>query len=1452
MLAKGVAAEFLGGPDSYNGVKAVFNFIPPELPTDENSVDEDRLSQLTLAKVASDLLYSILQQDGSLFDACKAELCKQGNRFFTNPSSLWKVLRKTIQDCQTDPVYILIDGVDGLGGSSHEELIRRILGLMEIRTVKIFLSSRDVPYISNNLPHSLHEYKKINLDTNSFVKADVETFIKCKVNAWGWDMELRERAMACLLAKSDGIFLWASLAVKSLSYFHLGLDFDESLRKLPVRLTDVYRTMLHKLFLQGGPQKVLHMIQSVALALRPLTFGELGYILACIEGKGSGGEEKQLCYRVASSEIRPRSEKEIRMYVQSSMGFLRATDTTVSVVHYTAVEYLFDENRKDNLPVLSKSQADLTISWECFRYLHHAFGDPERFLKGAVSRHYNGSQDRSLGQYSQEETLRETPWEMARKNPLGTLTKWPYLRYAAESWFIHARQSIEVSKNKFCDDSTHDWFQHQFFETNDIVRKPWIALCGDPRMEILAGEQTPLHIAVCLGLVPLVEKALSESTKGTNSNCSPLHLAAKFISGAYKILIDRSEPSLLTVPDHDGNTPLHEAAISGHSSMFKALVKKLARHKTYCAEINKKNHFGNTPLHLAFQFDHLEIVELLAKGGADATIKNYAQMTPSELGAKLERGDSLDVLKRDESYWGGRSWRGGVPTGSQASITQNSTGLIITQDVHPQRVDVAMTPLPISTPNFHQPNPETHPIIPYDMTAGEEVSRSHSNDAINPPNIAHYSKNTNYFDNDIGQKLKIGVTAERFEILAWLSPLEPRIKHQELRVRRADNIGEWLLRTDEFQRWCGGAEQDGSEHATLFCCGGPAAGKTYFSSLVVDWLCDKAKEQNIAVAYFYVDFTARGEQFPAHILSSLLKQIVGGLDRIPDVISRTFQIHKKEIGGRGMRVPKILKMLQDVTSLQPTFICVDAVDEFMERQRLEILDSLRLILEKSPNTRTFLTGRGHIQGEIDRHLGTRAATLSIKPNNDDIVGYIRMRLRKDTSLSAMDSGLEEEIIKSIAENIPETFLPISLTMDAILSEETAYERRQRLMIVAESLHSKDVYDATLAQIKEQGEERTWLGMAALMWTSHSERPLYFDELSHALAVEIGSRDLNPERIPSLETLLSICSGLIAIDRQTSAVRLIHPTLWEYLHARPELFGPAHSIMAETCLTYLNFRAIKDISPTLSAPPHSTPFLNYSSLYWGVHARRDTSKEVLSLALQLFSQVDNHISTRLLLADLISRTGRRSRDIPIDDPLTGFTRLHCASVFGITAVATALIDQPNCDLNGRDFLGITPLIWAAICGQEEVAKLLLERPTVNPDKPDGYFRRTALSWAAKKGHEGIVRLLLGWATAKPDGTDGWWGKTPSVLNKVRGRRYVNPNWQDKYGQAPILLAAEEGHGGIVQLLLGRKDIKSDKPDSDGQTPLSCASKNGHEGVVKILLGQKDVSPSQLDGTPLLGC
>ena len=643
MLAKRVAAKILRRlEDPSPGVKLAFHFISPELPSDTNSAGEHELWQPKLAKVASGLLYSILQQDSSLFDGCKAELENQGDRFFTNTDSLWETLRKAIQDCQADPVYILIDGVDRLGGRLQEELIGRILGFMEISKVKIFLSCRDGPYISDSLLCSLPKCTKINLDMNNSVTRDVKTFIRGKVSSWGWDVDLSERAIEALLAKSEGTFLWVSLAIENLSCFSSGPDFNTFLEKPPPELRDIYRLMFCSLSEWGGWEKVLDIIRIVALSLRPLTLGEFAYVLAW-------GEEmvrpEQPSHPGTSSEIRPRTEEETRMYLRASMGFLRATNTTVSIVHHTAIEYLFGENSAGGHLALPKSEVDLKVSWECFRYLHHVFGDPERFPKETARGHYNVSSDRILGRDPQEGPG-ETPWEVARKRPQEAATKWPFLRYAAESWFIHARRSIEISKDNFCDDSAHNWLKYQFFETSDIIRNPWVELSGDSRMKALAGEQTSLHIAACLGLMPLVEKALSDFTKETNRNWSLLHPTAKFRSKAYEILTAKSKVSLLKDQGQKGNTPPHEAAISSHLSMLEAPVQKLAELVAYSNKIDKKNNSGNTPLHLASQFGHMEIVDFLVKKGADQTIKNGTRVTAAELGAKLRIGDNSEEAEK--------------------------------------------------------------------------------------------------------------------------------------------------------------------------------------------------------------------------------------------------------------------------------------------------------------------------------------------------------------------------------------------------------------------------------------------------------------------------------------------------------------------------------------------------------------------------------------------------------------------------------------------------------------------------------------------------------------------------------------------------------------------------------------------------------------------------------------
>ena len=401
-------------------------------------------------------------------------------------------------------------------------------------------------------------------------------------------------------------------------------------------------------------------------------------------------------------------------------------------------------------------------------------------------------------------------------------------------------------------------------------------------------------------------------------------------------------------------------------------------------------------------------------------------------------------------------------------------------------------------------------------------------------------------------------------------------------------------------------------------------------------------------------------------------------------------------------------------------------------------------------------------------------------------------------------------------------------------------------MMANGLDLEGVYGATLGRIQAQGGEKSRLGMMALMWICHSERLLKAGELCHALAVEIGSTNFNPGNVPLIQTVLDCCQGLVMVDKEGSTVRLVHFTLREYLSGRPDIFQKPHSTIAETCLTYLNSRQVMNLSATRSPETQITPFLEYSALYWGTHGKKEPSDDAKWLALKLFGQYDNHISVWLLL---------ESQNIPfyLFGDLSLFTRLHCASLFGLVEVVRTLIEMGGFDINKGGPVGITPLGWAARNGHEEVVELLLGRRGVNPDKPNN-LGQTPLAYAAMNGHERVTQLLLGQGDIDPDKFDGY-GRTPlsyavmegqeAVVQLLLGRENVTPDKPNKDGRTPLSYAVENGNERVVLLLLLRGDVNPDKPNNDKRAPLSYAAQNGHEGVVHLLLGRENINPDRPD-------
>jgi ankyrin repeat protein len=144
---------------------------------------------------------------------------------------------------------------------------------------------------------------------------------------------------------------------------------------------------------------------------------------------------------------------------------------------------------------------------------------------------------------------------------------------------------------------------------------------------------------------------------------------------------------------------------------------------------------------------------------------------------------------------------------------------------------------------------------------------------------------------------------------------------------------------------------------------------------------------------------------------------------------------------------------------------------------------------------------------------------------------------------------------------------------------------------------------------------------------------------------------------------------------------------------------------------------------------------------------------------------------------------------------------------------------------RSQISSMSLIWAIANGVEGTVQRAVDAGRCLNPIPENFH--IALQVAAKQGHVRLVEILL----------------------NVNG---INSNFRGGWLQAaPILFAAIEGHGAIVELLLSAVNIDPDVPDSEGSTPLMYACWGGHVSIVRQLLARDDVDCNSLGSgwTPL---
>jgi hypothetical protein len=103
-------------------------------------------------------------------------------------------------------------------------------------------------------------------------------------------------------------------------------------------------------------------------------------------------------------------------------------------------------------------------------------------------------------------------------------------------------------------------------------------------------------------------------------------------------------------------------------------------------------------------------------------------------------------------------------------------------------------------------------------------------------------------------------------------------------------------------------------------------------------------------------------------------------------------------------------------------------------------------------------------------------------------------------------------------------------------------------------------------------------------------------------VEPGEAELDPDNLPHVEDLLSVCAGLVVVDWESAVIRLVHYTTQEYFERIKDTWDPGAPLhITSICLTYLSFDKFRTGSCSsdekFEKRLQESKFLDYAAKHW---------------------------------------------------------------------------------------------------------------------------------------------------------------------------------------------------------------------------------------------------------------
>jgi len=706
----------------------------------------------------------------------------------------------------------------------------------------------------------------------------------------------------------------------------------------------------------------------------------------------------------------------------------------------------------------------------------------------------------------------------------------------------------------------------------------------------------------------------------------------------------------------------------------------------------------------------------------------------------------------------------------------------------------------------------------------------------------------------------------------------------------ADDTCAWLFRHETFKEWLH------QNRGLLWISGKPGSGKSTLLKYALEHITQfepaTATVEVLHVSFFFHGRGTELQKTPLGLFRSILHQL---LDKVPHLLSDFVQTFRKKCDTAGRpgekwewhltdlegifeaSLPKILKRY----SIR---IFIDALDECGETAAVKLVRKFRCLISKASRTGSVFSICFTCRHYPTLVLGCESEICVEDNNSGDIATYVRHEL------SHTESQLRDIIVDGAKGIFQWAFLVVEKVSRLERQGSGLTEIKTEIQRTPQELDS--LYRELLEGIDQDERPKS---LKLMQWVCFAIRPLSLDELRFAMVIDADATYTSlrqcldaKEYIDNNEVIdrkvkhLSCGLAEIRLHHNTRIVQFIHQSVNDFFiqhglrildsswQSTDLAIGGAHYRLSRSCIRYIAMEEIRQSKRLNRQDVKSKfPFLRYATTSWVLHMEQAEAKKI--------SQVDLLGYPDRLSKDFLQQWMRIYRAIDRRSencPPGGTTLLHIVSRYSLMSPLLAILrnlDKVDIEVDSKDDMGRTPLLWAAWNGHEAVVKLLLEKDALLESKDNNSWTpllwaarnrheavvkvllekgaeleskdnngRTPLSWAAGKRHEAVVKLLLEkGADLESKDNNGW---TPLLWVARSGHEAVVKQLlesgavlesMDKYGRTPLLSAARNGHEAVVKLLLERGAVLESK-DKYGRTPLLWAARNRHEALVKLLL------------------